>query len=180
MLDKNILDQEELQVIAFKLGKEEYAVAITSVQEIIMPQEKTKIPKSPSFVDGVINLRGNIIPVIDGRKRFGLELEKETPETRIMVLELESTTVGLTVDSVSEVIHMPTKDIQISPVNSDNSQDFILGIGKFKNRLIILLDPSNFLNMKEIEGIATLAQAAKNVRDLAALSEKEKEKPGKK
>ena len=174
MTGKNILEQEELQVIAFKLGKEEYAVSITSVQEIIMTQEKTKIPRSPEFVEGVINLRGSIIPVIDGRKRFGLELTKETPETRIMVLELEKSTVGLTVDSVSEVIHMQTKDVQASPVNSDKSQDFILGIGKYKSRLIILLDPDNFLDLHEIESIANLSQVAKNLSELATLSEKEK------
>jgi len=176
MSGKNILEQEELQVIAFKLGKEEYAVAIISVQEIIMPQEKTKIPRSPEFVEGVINLRGSIIPVIDGRKRFGLELAKVTPETRIMVLELERNTVGLTVDSVSEVIHMQTKDVQASPVNSDKSQDFILGIGKFKERLIILLDPDNFLDMHEIESISNLAQVAENLREIATLTEKEKVK----
>ena len=174
MAGKNILEQEELQVIAFKLGKEEYAVAITSVQEIIMSQEKTKIPKSPEFVEGVINLRGSIIPVIDGRKRFGLELAKETAETRIMVLELEKNTVGLTVDAVSEVIHMQTKDVQSSPVNSDQSQDFILGIGKFKDRLIILLDPDNFLDLHEIESISNLGQVAENLKGLVTLSEKEK------
>jgi len=174
MTVKNILEEQELQVIAFKLGKEEYAVAITSVQEIIMPQIKTKIPRSPEFVEGVINLRGNIIPVIDGRKRFGIELTDETPETRIMVLELESNTVGLTVDSVLEVIHMQTKDIQTSPVNADKSQDFILGIGKFKERLIILLDPDNFLDLHEIDSITNLAKTAENLKELAVLSEKEK------
>lgn len=174
MASKNILEQEEIQVIAFKLGKEEYAVTITSVQEIIMPQEKTKIPRSPEFVEGVINLRGSIIPVIDGRKRFGIELTAETSETRIMVLELEKNTVGLTVDSVSEVIHMQTKDVQSSPVNSDKSQDFILGIGKFKNRLIILLDPDNFLDLHEIESITNLAQVAENLKELTTLSAKEK------
>ena len=174
MSGKNILEQEELQAIAFRLGKEEYAVSITSVQEIIMPQEKTKIPRSPEFVEGVINLRGSIIPVIDGRKLFGLELTKETQETRIMVLELEKNTVGLTVDSVSEVIHLQTKDIQDSPVNSDESRDFILGIGKFQNRLIILLDPDNFLDLHEVESIANFAQVAENLTNLAALSEKGK------
>lgn len=176
MASKNILEQEELQVIAFKLGKEEYAVAITSVQEIIMPQDKTKIPRSPEFVEGVINLRGSIIPIIDGRKRFGIELTQETSETRIMVLELEHNTVGLTVDSVSEVIHMQTKDVQSSPVNSDKSQDFILGIGKYKSRLIILLDPDNFLDIHEIESISNLAQVAENLKELAVLTEKEKVK----
>ena len=163
MTSKSLLEQEELQVIAFKLGKEEYAISITGVQEIIMPQEKTKIPKSPDFVEGVINLRGNIIPVIDGRKRFGLNQSQETNETRIMVLELEHSTVGLTVDSVSEVIHIQSKDIQNSPVNADESQDFILGIGKYNNRLIILLDPDNLLNTKEIESIQSIAQTAQNL-----------------
>jgi len=169
MVTQNILDSEELQVIAFKLGKEEYAIAITSVQEIIMPQEKTKIPKSPEFVEGVINLRGHIIPVIDGRKRFGLEITQPTSETRIMVLELEQNTVGLTVDSVSEVIHIQSKDIQNSPVSADESHDFILGIGKYQNRLIILLNPDNFLNVKELESIKNFSQVAENLRSLASV-----------
>ncbi len=180
MSSQNIFENEELQVIAFKLGKEEYATTITSVQEIIMPQEKTKIPRSPEFVEGVINLRGSIIPVIDGRKRFGLELAKETNETRIMVLELEHNTIGLTVDSVSEVIHLQSKDIQKSPVTADNDHDFILGIGKYDNRLIILLDPANFLNIKEIESIQSIAQAAENIRHLTSVVEDEKKEKVKK
>lgn len=175
----SLTDSQEVQVIAFKLGREEYAVDITSVQEIIMPQNKTKIPKSPEFVEGVINLRGNIIPVIDGRKRFGLELQKESSETRIMVLELESSTIGLTVDSVSEVIHLPTKDVQASPVNADNNTDFILGIGKFRDRLIILLDPDNFLDLKEIESIKNIAQVAQtmsNVTSAISASKQESKK----
>jgi len=174
--NNELLNQDEIQVIAFKLGKEEYAVAITSVQEIIMPQDKTKIPRSPEFVEGVINLRGNIIPIIDGRKRFGIEMTKETSETRIMVLELDRNTVGLTVDSVSEVIHMQTKDVQQSPVNNDKSQDFILGIGKYRDRLIILLDPANFLDIHEIESIANLAEIAGNMKSLASTAEVQKVK----
>lgn len=172
----NITNQEDLHVIAFKLGKEEYALSITKVQEIIMPVEKTTIPRSPEYVDGVINLRGNIIPIIDGRKRFGIPLAEETSETRIMVLELEDSTVGLTVDSVSEVIHIPAKDVQSSPVNSDDEENFILGIGKYNNRLIILLNPDNLLKIHEIEGLKSIAQAAENLRGLVTLSEKEKVK----
>jgi purine-binding chemotaxis protein CheW len=167
---QKFMEQEEIQVIAFRLGKEEYAVSITCVQEIIMPQEKTKIPRSPEFVEGVINLRGNIIPVIDGRKRFGLELTGNTQETRIMVLELEKSTVGLTVDAVSEVIHLQTKNIQPSPVNSDDSNDFILGIGKYKDRLIILLDPDNFLNIHEIESIKNITKVAENIKDVTTIA----------
>lgn len=176
MSAKNILEQEELQVIAFKLEKEEYAVIITSVQEIIMPQEKTKIPRSPAFVEGVINLRGNIIPIIDGRKRFGFECIEETPETRIIILELENNKVGLVVDSVSEVIHMQTKDVQPSPMNLDNSQDFIIGIGKYKDRLLILLDPDQFLDMHEAESMTNLAKVAENLSEITTLTEIEKSK----
>lgn len=176
MVAGNILDQEEIQVIAFKLGQEEYAVSITRVQEIIMPLEKTKIPRSPEFLEGVINLRGHIIPIIDGRKRFRLELTAPTADTRIMVLELEHSTVGLTVDSVSEVIHMQTKDIQASLVNADDSHNFILGIGKFKNRLVILLDPDNFLDLHELESINNIAQMAKNIKEVTGLVENEKVK----
>src|SRR3989339_902212 len=96
-------DLKEVQMIVFQLGNEEYAVPITSVQEIIMPLIPTKIPKSPSFVEGVINLRGHIIPIIDGRKKFQLNTETQSKESRIMVLDIEHEVIGLIVDAVCEV-----------------------------------------------------------------------------
>ena len=155
-------DKEELQLIVFGLGAEEYTVPIESVQEIIMPQKTTHMPKAPSFIEGVINLRGHVIPIIDGRKRFEISVNENTSETRIIVLELEDHTVGLVVDSVSEVIHLKTINIEPPPVETGEN-NFILGVGKHKDRLLILLDPANFLNLHETESIQKTLQIAKNI-----------------
>jgi purine-binding chemotaxis protein CheW len=155
-------DKEELQLIAFSLGSEEYTVPIESVQEIIMPQKTTHIPKSPPFIEGVINLRGHIIPILDGRKRFELPISENTAETRIIVLELENHTMGLIVDAVSEVVHLKTANIEPPPIETGENS-FVLGVGKFKDRLLILLDPINFLDMKESESIQSTLQVAKNI-----------------
>ncbi len=166
MSELNILDTEELQVVAFNLGKEEYAIPIINIQEIIMPEATTQIPKSPAFMEGVLNLRGSIIPIIDGRKRFGLEQSENLTESRIMVLELKNSTIGLIVDSVSEVIHLQTKEIQPSPLSAENEENFILGICKYAKRLIILLDPDKFLDLSEIESIQNISQIAQKMTDL--------------
>lgn len=147
--------QKEIQMIVFSLGAEEYAVPITQVQEIIMPQKPTRIPKSSSFVEGVINLRGHIIPVIDGRKKFNLLSIDEnvnvenTERTRIMLLEMGDETVGLIVDEVSEVIHLNTGNIEPPPANISIETDYLHGVGKYKEKLLILLKLENFLSVSE-------------------------------
>ncbi|MEI7475552.1 MAG: chemotaxis protein CheW [bacterium] len=158
---------EELQLIVFKLATEEYTVPITCVQEIIMPQKPVKLPKSPSFVEGVINLRGKIIPIIDGRKKFGMETSEATNDTRIMVLEFDLHTIGVIVDSVSEVIYVNTNEIEKSPMAEEDTVDFIQGICKYKNRLLILIDGEKVLNTHEIESIKQTAAMAKNISSIA-------------
>ena len=155
-------DKEELQLIAFKLGNEEYTVPIESVQEIIMPQVTTHIPKSPSFMEGVINLRGHVIPVIDGRKKFELPISDNTLETRIIVLDLEHHTVGLIVDSVSEVVHLQASNIEPPPIDTENN-NFILGVGKYKDRLLILLDPMNFLDVHETTSLQNIVNTTNTI-----------------
>lgn len=144
---EQIRNQKEVQMIIFRLGNEEYCVPITCVQEIIMSQETTKIPRAPKFVEGVINLRGHIIPIIDGLKKFELNDETQTKnnQARIMVLDLNSKTIGLVVSDVSEVIHLKTEDIEATPVDTGDEDEFIWGIGKFNNRLLILIDPLKIL-----------------------------------
>lgn len=166
---------EEIQIIAFNLGEEEYTVPITCVQEIIMPQKTTHIPKSPAFVEGVINLRGKIIPILDGRTRFGIKSASiNKNESRIIVLELETHTVGLIVDSVSEVIHIKASDIEPTPIETEDENKFIMGIGKVKNRLLIMLDPSRLLSTTEVQSISSLTQIAKNITDTMKLTEEVK------
>jgi len=158
----NFDDKEELQLIVFKLGKEAYTVPIESVQEIIMPQTTTHIPKSPSFVEGVINLRGHVIPVIDGRKKFGFPIVENSQETRIIVLDLEHHTVGLVVDAVSEVVHLQTSNIEPPPIEMGDN-NFILGVGKFKDRLLILLDPMNFLDVHETTSLQNIVNTTNTI-----------------
>lgn len=153
--------QEEIHLIVFRLGSEEYAVPITSVQEIIMIQLPTRIPKAPPFVEGVINLRGHIIPIIDGRKKFQLDVTALTNESRIMIIELTNETIGLIVDAVSEVVHLNAKDIEPPPIDVTEDSDFLWGVGKFVDRLLILVDPQKFLNFSETANLKTLAKASK-------------------
>lgn len=167
-MTKKIMENvEELQLIVFKLGNEEYTIPINCVQEIIMPSTPVKLPKSPSFVEGVINLRGRIIPIIDGRKKFGLEKAEVTSETRIMIMEFDFHIIGVIVDSVSEVIYVKTNEIEHSPINEDNENEFIEGICKYKNRLLILINGEKVLNLHEIETVQQTALMAKNISALA-------------
>lgn len=165
---KDFAEQKELQMIIFQLNNEEYAVPITCVQEIIMPQNLTKIPKSPDFVQGMINLRGRIIPVIDGRKKFQIETKTtNSAESRIMVLEVESQTIGLIVDAVSEVIYLQTQDIEPPPIDLGEDSDFLWGVGKFKDRLLILIDTEKFLTLSEFTQIKSLTKVSETAKAIA-------------
>jgi len=164
--------QKEIHLIVFKLGTEEYAVPITSVQEIIMLLIPTRIPKAPTFVEGVINLRGHIIPIIDGRKKFQLEVTASTNESRIMIIELENETIGLIVDAVSEVIHLGTEDIEPPPIDMDDS-DFLWGVGKFQERLLILVDPQKFLNFNETKDLKSLSKVSEILKQAKELNQPE-------
>lgn len=168
---------DEIQMIVFKLGGEEYALPITFIQEIIMLQISTRIPKSPDYIKGVINLRGNIIPIIDGRKRFNLgnDYQYNENDSRIMVLKVESEIVGLIVDSVAEVVHLKTAEIESLPVEMEDDAAFLCGIGKFDGRLLILIDPERFLtigdsvNGKKLTKITEMVKNIKEINDVKEL-----------
>jgi len=131
---------EVLQLVSFRLGNEEYAVDILKVQEINRMVEITTIPNAPFYVEGVINLRGKVIPVVNLRKRFGLESKETDSQSRIMVVNI-GTTIGLIVDSVSEVMRLPLETVEPHPQVADNgSSEYVLGIGKLQDRLLILID----------------------------------------
>jgi len=166
-------DLKKVQMIIFRLGNEEYAVPITSIHEIIMPQVPTHIPKLPSFVEGIINLRGHIIPIIDGKKKFMLDSKDKMDinSSRIMVLDIESEIIGLIVDEVSEVIHLNTEDIEPPPVDMEEDTDFLWGIGKFESRLLILLNPKKFLSHNEIHNLKSVTKAVENINQLNKVKE---------
>lgn len=145
----NVANGEE-QLVVFNLLNETYGVDISTVREIIRLQTITEVPKTPEFVEGVINLRGKVIPVIDLHKRFDLPKSEETSHSRIMVVEVDDITVGMIVDSVSEVIRIPTDCIDPPPpVISGVDSVFLRGVGKLEDRLIILLDLAQVLHEKE-------------------------------
>jgi|WetSurMetagenome_2_1015567.scaffolds.fasta_scaffold258299_2 purine-binding chemotaxis protein CheW len=129
------------QIVVFSLANEEYGVGIAQVQEIIRPVGITRIPGMPSFIEGVINLRGKIIPIIDLRDRFGLVKKDDDANTRVVVAEVSSQTVGLVVDSVSEVLRLQNDSIDpLPPTITNIDGEYLKGVGKLDRRLIILLD----------------------------------------
>lgn len=130
-----------LQLVSFMIGDEEFGIDILLVQEIIRMQQVTKVPNAPEFVDGVINLRGKIIPVIDLRCKLGIERKERDKNTRIIVVEVSGKTVGFIVDAVTEVLRVPENIFETPPeiVTGINS-DFIKAVGKLEDRLLILID----------------------------------------
>ena len=144
--DKTVAGEEVLQFVTFTLVNEEYAVDILNVQEINRITEITMVPNSPDYVEGVINLRGKVIPVINLRKKFNFE-EKPTDDTsRIIIMEIQGITNGLIVDSVSEVLRISSSSVEAAPpMSSDLQSQFIKGIAKLENRLIILIDLDRLL-----------------------------------
>jgi purine-binding chemotaxis protein CheW len=128
-------------LVTFHLAKEEYGVEIASVQEIIRASDITPVPGAPAHVKGVINLRGKIIPVVDLRKRFGLQAIDPSESQRIIVVELGVKRLGMLVDSVSQVIKISSDIIDCMPEEATTaSENYIRGVGKLDNRLVIILD----------------------------------------
>ncbi|MBE9502939.1 MAG: chemotaxis protein CheW [Proteobacteria bacterium] len=141
---------ELLQLVSFKLGNEEFAVDILKIQEINRMIEITKVPKSPDFVEGVINLRGKVIPIIDLRKRFGMEVTEHTKNTRIVVVDIDNKVVGLIVDGVSEVLRLPASTVEPPPpIVAGIDAEYINGVGKMEDRLLILLELEKVLSQEE-------------------------------
>ncbi len=144
-------DDELLQLVTFSIGEEEFGVDILKVQEIIRTMEITKVPRAPEFVEGVINLRGKVIPIIDLRRRFGLTSKEHDKHTRIIVIEINNMIVGFVVDSVSEVLRIPASTVEPPPpVVAGMESDYISGVGKLQDRLLILLDLDRLLSNEDL------------------------------
>lgn len=144
-----------LQLASFKLANEEYAVDIGAVQEIVRMSSITRVPRAPSFVEGVVNLRGKIVPVIDLRLRFGLANVEATKSTRIVIVQVAGKTVGLIVDSVREVLRLDSEAVSPPPemVASGVDAAFFKGVGQLGERLIILLDLQRLLSQDELQSL---------------------------
>ncbi len=138
------------QLVSFQLGPEEYAIDILGVQEIIRLVEITHVPNAPHYVDGVVNLRGKIIPIINLRNRFGLSSTEPTKDTRIIVVEVARLILGFMVDSVEEVLRLP-EDLIEPPLSTGRggADEFHRGVGRVDGRLLILLDLDLLFGIKK-------------------------------
>jgi purine-binding chemotaxis protein CheW len=164
MADHRELNQqvsgEEVKLVSFRLGSEEYGVDIAQVQEIIRLVEITHVPRAPHFMEGVINLRGQLIPIIDLRTRFGMQRTAATKSTRIVVTEIGSKRVGIIVDSVSEVLNIPLEHIEDAPeMVAGVGTEYIQGVGKLRDRLIIMLDLTMVITTEEKHQLETVEPA---------------------
>jgi purine-binding chemotaxis protein CheW len=142
------------QIVSFTVGKEEYGVHIEAVQEIVRMPEITHLPQTQSFIKGVINLRGNIIPVIDMRERFRMEKKDYNEMTRVIVVKIGEKLVGMIVDTVSQVLEMGANDVEDAPdIISGLSKEYIEGIGKINEQMIIVLKIEKVLTSEELSSL---------------------------
>jgi purine-binding chemotaxis protein CheW len=142
--------RKNLQVVAFCLGEEEYAIDIQQLKEVVKHVTITPLPHAAEFIEGVINLRGDVIPVVDLRKRFGIGEHHVDAKTRIIIVEISENLLGMVVDEVTEVLHFNGEQIQDPPQGMlGSSSDFIEGIGQVEGRLIIILKPEKIISVDE-------------------------------
>jgi len=162
--------EETAQIVTFRVGAEEYGLDIDNVTEVVRPYKITTLPRMPQFIEGVINLRGTIIPIVDLRKRFGLAKVGDNLRTMRMMITKGAVPassgnrqelLGLVVDIVHEVIHVPKKDIEPAPEAATGTlADFITGMGKVGERLIILIDIARILSQQERSALAEAEHVA--------------------
>ncbi|QDU64744.1 Chemotaxis protein CheW [Planctomycetes bacterium Pan216] len=147
------------QVVGFHLGDEQYGIEITKIQEIILVGEITRIPHVPVYIEGLINLRGSVIPIIDLRKRFGIEARAMTDDTRIIVVNVRNKTIGTIVDAVNEVIRISHEQIDPAPPTiTSMGREHIAGLAKLDQRLLILLEIEKVLDQDSLEQVELTAK----------------------
>lgn len=166
---KTATAEDTIQLVTFQVGTEEYGLDISSITEVVRPLKITPLPKMPVFIEGVINLRGVIIPVVDLRNRFELKTINNNPRKMRMIITrgvahgtsgMSGDLLGLVVDNVDEVIHVPKKDIDPAPeAATGRNADFINGMGKVGDRLIILIDITRILSQRERVAMAEAGNA---------------------
>ena len=138
--------KRELHIVGFRVGRETYGVPIVSLHEIVRVPDITAVPDAPAYVEGVINLRGKIVSIIDLRKRLGEKEITSTRRNRILVVEHNGRLSGLIVDSASEVLKVPAEDVEPSPTQfEEGGLNCVTGLGKYQGRLIVLLDMARLL-----------------------------------
>lgn len=146
-----------LQWVTFKLQEETYGINVMQVQEVLRYTEIAPVPGSPDYVLGIINLRGNVVTVIDTRSRFGLEPADVTENSRIVIIEAEKQVIGILVDSVAEVVYLKSSEIDTAPnVGTDESARFIQGVSNREGELLILVDLNKLLSDEEWDEISSI------------------------
>lgn len=159
---------EVKQLISFTVGEEEYGLELLRVKEVIRVRQVTWLPRAPSCVKGIINLRGDVIPIVDLRERFGLDAAEQTAMSRVIVVEVGGQAVGMTVDSASQVVRVPADQFDPPPtVMGQGSRDFITAVGKMGEKLVIMIDVDMILSTEEMSQIAGSLQAAANEQEPA-------------
>ena len=150
---KTQTDNEVIQWVTFKLSDEVYGINVMQVQEVIRLTEIAPVPGAPDYVMGIVNLRGNVVTVIDTRKRFGLFGKEPDDSTRIVIVEVDKQVIGILVDSVAEVVNISSSDIETSPnLGEDNeSSKYIQGVFSKDDDILILIDINKLLSEQELE-----------------------------
>ena len=149
---------ELIQLVSFKIADEEFGLDILNVREINRMVTITKVPNSPGFVEGIINLRGRVLPVIDLRIKLGMPKKEYDKDTRIVVVDVEGKTIGFLVDSVREVLRIPKSITEAPPeITAGINSEYITAVGKLEDRLLILLDLNKLLVEEEKELIGEMA-----------------------
>ncbi len=136
---------DELQVVVFTAGGEEYGLEIDQVQEIVRPLPVTRVPGTPEYIEGVVNLRGNVVPVINLHKRLALDRITNSDKSRIIIVSRQDLTAGLIVDSVKDVLNIPAENVELPVLTSKTDVSHLSGIGKHSGCVIPLLDLDNIL-----------------------------------
>ena len=151
---------KDLHLVGFRIGRETFGVPIEMVHEIVRVPEITAVPDSPEYIEGVINLRGKIVSIVDLRKRFGEKQVARTKKNRILVVEVDAKMVGLIVDAASEVLKMSHTHVEAPPnVFEEGELNYVTGVGKLNDRLIILIDLNKILQKGELRRLGEMADA---------------------
>jgi len=154
-------ESKALQVVGFRLDQEEYAIPITTIQEIIVMKPITRIPQVPASIEGLINLRGSILPIVNLRRLFGLPAKPFDDETRTVIVNVHGRTLGYVVDEVTQVIRLTTDQIQPPPVAvAAVAQRYITGLARLEERLLMILDTERLLRPEELQAIPSTAPRA--------------------
>ncbi|HIP53246.1 MAG TPA: chemotaxis protein CheW [Chromatiales bacterium] len=151
---ENLANDPVLQLVTFRLGDENYGINVMHVQEVLRVTEIAPVPGAPSYVLGIINLRGNVVTVLDTRGRFGLQPHEVDDASRIIVIESDDQVVGILVDSVAEVVELRLSEIDTAPtVGNDENSRYIQGVATRENDLLIVVDLNRLLSEEELESL---------------------------